>query len=707
MMAGLRKLGLSLAALTLVLAQSGAAKPLAARVKQTSKPVAALAMDGPRVAYASGGKIYVWNVDNGATSVVKGAYSKYGAEVAIAGKRLAWVTRYVVGNTYQTSELLYSAPAGGKARLLRAARRYAEGTQIGDEEWYGGWIAGAVGSGNTLAVSTWWSHGLVCTAQRLSLVTPTGLKQIVTGPGAIMSVSTSGGRIAVLRNSEMWPYSAGPPTPAVTVGIHSSSGKLLREIVPSSAREVALTSDRLVVLTEQETLEVYAWKTGMLLHTWRVLKETPRVVTGHLAAYGNLATYSIGVRGSVRSVYVIALETGKHALVVTARGGSLGYYGRDAAMSARGLVYAVTYHEHGRLGAPQHGRLVFVPTAKLLAAVAPPTPYTLLATGPINAFAQDSKTIAWVDAAHAVHVKQLQTGREGVVGWVSSAVIGGGAGAPPALALAGVRALWPTYAGGMSRETAMKTGALGEKVPPGQKRASLVGVFSYSNDSGDGTYLAGLAGDGATLAYGHTDEACRDEYCAVVEVGGGGATLITGRAKTAELAVPAPAFLAVSSGRIAVVPAADHAVPIPTAAHPPQPAENGLVKVYDTRGHLLATVQPQGTVMAVALTWPDLAVLVRRADGSNAIERYDARNGAVLTVATVSPNVTAISVGSRGVVYADDSAIALLDTSETPKVLWHSTGRPFGVSIEGNRIAWAVSGGSRGYVQALTLGVER
>jgi len=692
--------GLSLVALTLVLVGSGAAKPWPARVKGTAKPVAAVAMDGPRVAYASGGKIYVWNVDNGATSVVKGVYGKYGAELAIAGKRLAWVTRSVVGNTYQTSELLYTAPVGGKARLLRAARRYASGVDTGDEQWWGGWITGAVGSGNTLAVSTWWSHGPVCTAQRLNLVGPTGLKGIVTGPGAIRSASTSGGRIAVLRNPELWPYSAGPPTPAVTVGIYSSQGTLLRELAVDSAREVALTGDRLVVLTEHETLEVYDWKSGTLLHTWRVLDETPRVVTRNLAAHGQLATYSIQARGSVRSVYVLSLDTGRRTLVATVRGGELGFYGSDTAMGARGLVYAVTYHEHNRFGTPLHGKLVFVPTAKLLAAVAPPRPRTLVATRGIDAFAQDSNTIAWVDAAHAVHVKQLATGREGVVGWLSSAVIGGGPMAPPTLALAGMRALWPTYAGGMTRETAMKTGALGEKVPPGQKRASPVGLFGYSNDTGDGTYLAGLAGDGATLAYGHTDEACQDEDCRTVEVGAGDVTLVTGRAKTAEVTVPAPALLAVSAGRLAVVPAADHAVSIPTSAHPPQPAENGPVRVYDTHGHLLARVVPQGTVTAVALSWPDLAVLVRRADGSNAIERYDVRTGAVATVAPVSPNVTAVSVGNKGVVYADGSAISMLDTSGTPQVLWRSTGRPFGVSIEGNRVAWAVSAG---FVLALTL----
>ena len=77
---------------------------------------------------------------------------------------------------------------------------------------------------------------------------------------------------------------------------------------------------------------------------------------------------------------------------------------------------------------------------------------------------------------------------------------------------------------------------------------------------------------------------------------------------------------------------------------------------------------------------------MRRADGSNAIERYDVRTGAVATVARVSPNVTAVSVGNKGVVYADGSAISMLDTSGTPQVLWRSTGRPFGVSIEGKGV---------------------
>jgi hypothetical protein len=72
----LRVVGLSLAVTLLFCpAQAGAAKPQPDRVKQTAFPVGTLAMDGPRVAYASAGRIFVWNLVTGATSVVKGTYS--------------------------------------------------------------------------------------------------------------------------------------------------------------------------------------------------------------------------------------------------------------------------------------------------------------------------------------------------------------------------------------------------------------------------------------------------------------------------------------------------------------------------------------------------------------------------------------------------------------------------------------------------------
>ena len=274
----------------------------------------------------------------------------------------------MAGNSYQTEEHLFAAQIGSRSKLLASGRRYLGG-DVGAEAWYGRWIAGAVGSGKLLAISTWWSDGNgACTGQTLSLVSSAGLKQIVTGPGAIISQSADSGRIAVLRSEEAWPIygQATALETAVTVGIYSASGKLLRELTPSSAEQIALSGDRLVVLTQARTLEVYDWKSGTLVHTWpAVATARPLHQLRSLAVYGQLAVYSTYSYGSNRKLHVLRLTTGKDVVLATGRG--TGYYGHDAAIGPRGLVYAVNYHEHGRLSEPERGKLVFVPLAKLLA----------------------------------------------------------------------------------------------------------------------------------------------------------------------------------------------------------------------------------------------------------------------------------------------------------------------------------------------------
>ena len=157
-------LGLSLVGVLLVLvAQAAPATSPSGRVKQTASPVATLAMDGPQVAYAVGKKVYVWNTQTGATSLMKGRYGAHTSEVAIAGKRVAWITRYVAGNSYQTEEHLFAAPIGSRSKLLASGRRYLGGPDVGAEAWYGRWIAGAVGSGKTACDQ----HVVVRRARRL------------------------------------------------------------------------------------------------------------------------------------------------------------------------------------------------------------------------------------------------------------------------------------------------------------------------------------------------------------------------------------------------------------------------------------------------------------------------------------------------------------------------------------------------------------
>jgi len=362
--------GLSLAAILLPFcAQPGAAETQSSNMKQTAMPILTLAMDGARVVYMRTDRLVgVWNVNTGVTSVIKGTYPSKGnfgpgngwgyGEVAISGKRVALITRWVIGNSQESQERLYTAPLGGRAHQLGSRTDHStdpQDVEAGDPGFStGDWIAGLVGSTKVLAVSTWKSDNSVPTHGRLNLVTPSGLRKIVSGPGAIVAESADGGHIAVLRSTVAWPADdVGPATAAPTVGIYSARGKLLRQIVPSSgSTEVALSGKNLVVLTKSlpptggvtSTLEVYDWTTGT-----RVL---------HLAVHGQLAVVE-----EAHTLHVLDLTTGKDVLIAATGSGR-----RDAAIGPLGLVYADNSYLAPN-GGEQHGALLFVPTAKLLAAL--------------------------------------------------------------------------------------------------------------------------------------------------------------------------------------------------------------------------------------------------------------------------------------------------------------------------------------------------
>ena len=328
---------------------------------------------------------------------------------------------------------------------------------------------------------------------------------------------------------------------------------------------------------------------------------------------------------------------------------------------------------------------------------------TLVSTNAgIEVFVQDADSLGWIDSGHAVHVARLSKPSRAVVGWLETDVTGGGRVAPPQLALGGVRALWPGYDGGASRETVIKTGALGYHPKRGERRAAIVAVFSYSNDSFQGTYLGGLAGDGPTLVFGQADEVCPGEPCALFQVDGGGVTRVISRKTSVKIPnVAPPAMLAVSRGRITIVPAA----PLPWAGGLPLLpviAENGPVQVFGLAGRLLSSVRPVGTVKAVALAWPQMAVLMRRHDGTQAIERYNATSGALVATTVVPSTAADLALGTGGLVYRVGRAIYTIRAGH-PVLLWRAKAVPIGLSIEGRRVAWAVNLKGRGRIVALTL----
>ncbi len=385
----LRVAGLSFALLLFALlvasAQAGAAKPQPNKVKQTAKPVLTLAMDGPRVAYMMNNRrVGVWNVVSGATSLVKGNYPSNGhnfgygtGEVAIAGRRVALITRFAIGNTLQTQERLYTAALGGSAHQLGKKTNHSSssgdctvpGTGYAD----GNWIGGLVGAGNVLAVSRWTASNAATTGERLGLIAPTGLHTIASGPGAIVSQSTNGGHIAVLRSTDAWPAYQGPAeqrTPLV--GIYSTGGTLLREIAldvplkdpcayPSPIIRVGLSGNQLVVLRLDSpqagplkaTVEVYDWTTGALVRTWRLSLSRVAPIADRLSVSGRIAI----IEGAFK-LRMLDLTTGTETTVSASRPNS------PATIGSRGLVYALN-----PIKDKKPGKLVFVPTTKLLAAL--------------------------------------------------------------------------------------------------------------------------------------------------------------------------------------------------------------------------------------------------------------------------------------------------------------------------------------------------
>jgi hypothetical protein len=350
--------------LLLVLAVSAAAgTPPAGKVKWTNAGIMTVAMDGSRVAYSTeSNAVYSWDVRSGRSArLARPSSSSWPLvhEVAIAGRRVAWIARDVAGNSQETNEDLYTASVTG-AGLKKLGTAYHALDFIEPQPtrgvwlWRGDWITGLVGSGKLLAVSRWTTTPdqqgeTTISNARLSLISATTgrLHPIAAGEPSIVSRSVDGGRVAVLR-------------PQGGVGIYSAAGTLLRELNPPTAREIALSGDNVVALTETSMLSVYNWRSGRLVHNWRVPSVSNAVFLEDV--YGSTAVYSVYSHG--RNLHLLQLSTGKDLLLVKGPGlaPDAGFgESHDAQLEAPGLVYAVSKGGGGKL--------VFVPMARVLAAV--------------------------------------------------------------------------------------------------------------------------------------------------------------------------------------------------------------------------------------------------------------------------------------------------------------------------------------------------
>src|SRR5436305_370545 len=220
-----------LTCLALVASAAGTTAADPAHVKRLQLPVAALAVDGDRVAYdltardaaAShpANKVLVWNLRTGTTIKVSGAKTAVSDAVggdgvfqlAIAGTRVAWLVNEG-GNLESEDYLFTSSVTSPKERKVASALRTGDSCAPGRAASHcaGPWLGGLVGSGNSIAVNHWTTDAQGAVASGgLYALKGTRLHSIATGASTVWAVASDAGREAVLR-------------PDGSVAVYSASG---------------------------------------------------------------------------------------------------------------------------------------------------------------------------------------------------------------------------------------------------------------------------------------------------------------------------------------------------------------------------------------------------------------------------------------------------------------------------------------------------
>ncbi len=231
---------------------------------------------------------------------------------------------------------------------------------------------------------------------------------------------------------------------------------------------------------------------------------------------------------------------------------------------------------------------------------------------------------------------------------------------------------------------------------------------------GAGLWLTGVAGSGSTLAYSVAQVAYKDQVACLstpkapgacdlkVVAGTGGIYRVVGR-KAPVLIKGTRASVAIAAGGddIAFVPAAGTST---TDGHP-LASPNVAVEIRDARtGSEIASISPRGTPVAIALSSSTFALL-GRFGGKLVLTWYSMPSGEEAGTLTV-PSTTApmISAGDGAVVFRVGRSIRWVDVAtKHVHTVAKAEGTPIGLSITGERIAWAENVGGRGRIQAITL----
>jgi hypothetical protein len=319
--------------------------------------------------------------------------------------------------------------------------------------------------------------------------------------------------------------------------------------------------------------------------------------------------------------------------------------------------------------------------------------------GTIAAFAQDGPIIAWFtprgNGCNTVEVRDLKSGLELTLPEQNARNVTcrfvRNPRVPVGLAVAAVpgRVAWTLPLASPLQLNYL----LGAGAAPSEQAERRYQELAHTA-RGVGQWLGGIAGDRGTLAYATTTVDFADEAgclagtspCTLITAGGG-VYRLGGRAPVAHVPHTGPAVaLAVSGDAIAYVPAGG----IDADGRPHASADMPIEVVRARSGDRVSSILPRGVPQAIALTPHLLAALERTSLGLR-LAWYDRATGlpggSLPVPSATSPSLSATD---RLIVFRVGRSIRSVDVlTHRARRLARAAANPVGLSVDGDRVAWA------------------
>ena len=348
------------------------------------------------------------------------------------------------------------------------------------------------------------------------------------------------------------------------------------------------------------------------------------------------------------------------------------------------------------------------------------TLYTSPAHRTIAAFAQDGNLVSWFapssSGCNEVWVWQLDGAQQrlpaqGAESHNVTCTWQVPAGSPVGLAIAGndgsPALLWTLHEA--AAQAVRFDYVLGAAVAdPNERRFQEVAHTT----KGAGLWLGGVSGSSNSLVYAVADVAYRDQLACLstpnahgacqLKIDGGGVYRIVGRKPPLPVkGAPAAVAVAASGDNIAVIPAFG----VSSTDGRPLGSANVPVQVRNSlNGALTASVTPNGTPLAVALSGETLCLLGKTGD-KLLLSWYDLSKGGLAGFVHM-PTGTApeISIAGHTIVFHVGRSIRTVDTA-TRRIttVAKAAAAPIGLSVTGNRVAWAENVAGRGRIRDVLL----